>query len=263
MPTISRSLVHPVVTPVTALLSRARVSPCSAALESSARVATRWPSCCATVMPAGTRVCSVPFGPCTVTRSPATVTFTPCGMAMGFLPILDITLSSQCRLAAAGLGFAFMPRRLPHFAQDLAAYAFLARLLAGHHAPRGGEDVDPQPAQDARNLGAAHVHPATRARHARQVGDGRLVTRAVLQVDAQQLVAALFRRFEVGDVALLFQDSGNLQLQLRSRDIHFLVPGADGVADPCQEICDRIGHRHALFLLDCPFAPREGEPAAT
>src|SRR5512146_1310997 len=190
MPTISRSRVQPWVTPVTALFSRARASPCSAAWESSARVATRWPSCCATVMPCGTRVSSLPFGPWIVTRSPAMLTFTPCGIAIGFLPILDITSSQFSVLASQNRGAVPAPR-LPHFTEDLAADAFLARLLAGHDATGSGEDVDPQPAQHARNPGAAHVHAAPRARHARQVGDGGLVAGAVLQVNAQHLAAVL------------------------------------------------------------------------
>src|SRR5262249_51752975 len=67
--------------------------------------------------------------------------------------------------------------------------------------------------------------------------------------NSQDLVAVLFRRLEVRDVALLFQDAGNLQLQLGSRYIHFLVARLNGVSDSRQHVCDRIGQPHRLFLV--------------
>ena len=69
----------------------------------------------------------------------------------------------------------------------------------------------------------------------------------------------------VGDVALFLQNAGNLQLQLGGRNIHFLVPCVDRVANARQHVCDRIGQPHRLLLLMSPVrsAFTGGEPAAT
>src|SRR5580692_2701229 len=58
MPTISRSRVHPLVTPSTALFTRARANPWTAACESLSRIATMLPSFCSTLMPLGRIVSS-------------------------------------------------------------------------------------------------------------------------------------------------------------------------------------------------------------
>ncbi len=41
---------------------------------------------------------------------------------------------------------------LPNVAQNFAADAFFARRRTRHHAPRRGQDVDPQSAQNARHF---------------------------------------------------------------------------------------------------------------
>src|SRR5215469_8625046 len=202
MPTISSSRVQPLVTPSTALLTKARASPCNADWESFSRVATICPSFCSTLMPAGTGVSTLPFGPCTRTVFPAIVTVTPLGIAIGFFPIRDISdslsasaLSPQLSLAVALLeadSARLMAASLVNLAQQLAAHAFLARLTAGHYAPRSGEDVDPHPAEHAWNLAAAHIDTASGTRHALGFRDGRLVIRAILQVNPDNLVALFF-----------------------------------------------------------------------
>src|SRR5690348_7130127 len=151
-------------------------------------------------------------------------TFTSLGMAIGFFPILDIIKLSTFSY--------WLPVALPNLAQDFPAQAFLARLASGHNPAGGGQDVDAHTAEYARNLAAPHVHPAPRLRHARQVGDGGFITVAVLQINPQNLVALLLHRLEVGDVALFLENAGDLQLQLGGGHVHFLVPRADGVANP-------------------------------
>src|SRR6185437_11923276 len=270
MPTISSSRFQPLVTPSTALFTRARARPCTAACWSSCRVTWMWPSCCCSFTPAGRCVCTWPFGPCTTTVLPFTSNFTPCGSGIGFFPIRDIALNPSIKASPSSLlatefhaGSAIgtwllafgrelgknpgvltlyfsLPRqqetacvqiaqpraksqwpragapsaRLPHFAQNLAAHAFLAGLAAGHHATGSGQDVDPQPAQHARNLIASHVHAASRPRDALQAGDGCRIVIPVLQVNAQDLPALFFRRLEIGDVTFFFQNACDFQLQL-------------------------------------------------
>src|SRR5580698_5519212 len=129
---------------------------------------------------------------------------------------------------------------LPNLAKQFAAQALTARLASRHYALRRGQDVDAHPAQDSRNLGTAHIHAAAWTRYARQIGDDRFIVVAVLQIHAQDLVALFFRRLEVRDIALFFQNAGNLVLQLGSWYIHFLVPRANRVTDSREHVCDRI-----------------------
>src|SRR5208282_1149190 len=153
---------------------------------------------------------------------------------------------------------------LPDFTKQFAAQALTPRLAPRHHALRRGQDVDAHAAQYARNLGAAHIDAAARTRYPRQVRDHRLVVVAVFQIHAQDLVALFFRRLEVRDIALFFQNAGNLRLQLGSWYIHFLVPGADRVADARQHVCDRIGQPHRLLLLEPPVrSASSGEPVSS
>src|SRR2546423_10179580 len=143
-----------------------------------------------------------------------------------------------------------------NLAQQLAAHAFSARLPARHHAPWSREDVDPHPTEHARNLASPHVHAASRTRHTLRLRNGRLVVGAIFQVNPDNLVAFFFRRLEIRDVALFFQDAGNLQLQSRSRNVHLLVPGLECIPHSRQHICHRIGQPHLCFSSSCPFAPR-------
>src|SRR5579871_177774 len=172
MPTISSSRVQPLVTPSTALLTRARAKPCTADCESFSRMATMCPSRCSTVIPRGSGVSSLPLGPCTATVFPSILTVTPLGIAIGFFPIRDISFFSHEQRAMSyeqnlnGLLEARVSRLeapLPNLAQQLAADAFFAGLAAGHHAARRGEDVDSHTAQHAWNLAAAHVNAAAGA----------------------------------------------------------------------------------------------------
>src|SRR3984957_15630543 len=90
MPTISSSLVHPVVTPCTALFTSALVSPCSAALSSLARSRCRVPSRVFKVMPSAISAETLPLGPSTKTVLPSTLYFPPGGSGIGFFPMRDI-----------------------------------------------------------------------------------------------------------------------------------------------------------------------------
>src|ERR1700730_5050094 len=150
---------------------------------------------------------------------------------------------------------------LPDLAQDFAADTLLARLPSGHYPAGCGQNINAQPTQDARDLTAPHINPATRPGDTLDVGDRGFVVVAIFQIDAQDLLPFLLRSFEVGDVPFLFEDACNLQLQLGSGNIHFLVPGANRVANACQHVCDRIGQPHRLLLLRRPFAVANLQPA--
>src|SRR5437764_1516872 len=148
---------------------------------------------------------------------------------------------------------------LPNFAEYFASDALLAGLTAGHNSAWGGQNVDSHAAEYAWNLSAADVHAAAGTRHALHVRNSGIVVVVILQVNADDFVAFVFRRLEVRDVALFFQNAGNLQLQLGSGDVYLLVPRADRVANSRQHVCDRIGQIHLLTLLKPPVLSAAAE----
>src|SRR2546430_1209274 len=99
------------------------------------------------------------------------------------------------------------------FCQHFAADVFLPRRLATHQTPRSRNYVDAIAAEYARNLMRAEVHPAPGTRHARHVCDRRSPARVVAQKDAQHFLRAFSLEDEVIDVAFLFQDARDFQLQ--------------------------------------------------
>src|SRR5208283_1466856 len=181
MPTMSSSLVQPLVTPSTELLTRARTRPCIAALESSSRTTTMWPSFCSSFTPAGICVATSPLGPLTRTVLPSTANVTPFASGIGLFPILDIFRSHLQQKSIPhpeserSESNNLLPLRsdapmaLVNLTQDLAANAFLARLPPGHHALGRGQNVDPQTTKHTRNIGVPDIHAAAGTRYPLQV----------------------------------------------------------------------------------------------
>src|SRR6185437_10821766 len=145
------------------------------------------------------RCLSVPSGPFTVSSPWPTVTSTFSGMTTGFFPMRDMSRSSD------------------HDAEHFAADARLARAAVGHHAPRGGDDRDPQPVHHARDVLAALVDAQPRARDALDLLDHGLAG-VVLQPDLDHGLAVVVALGEVLDVALVLQDLGDGALHLGGRD---------------------------------------------
>src|ERR1700694_4150368 len=102
---------------------------------------------------------------------------------------------------------------LPDLAQDFAAHTLPARLPSGHHPAGCGQNINAQATQHARDLTTPHVNPATRPGDPLDIGDRGFVVVAIFQMDAQELLPALLRSLEVGDIAFLFEDACNLHLQ--------------------------------------------------
>src|SRR4030042_5823051 len=141
---MSRSRVKPSVTPLIAFWARARARPWKARCWRSSLARwqlSSWPLS-ANLMPGGTGVVSLPLGPCTSIAASETETLTPAGTTMTLRPTRDIVGS------------------LPDVAEDLAAHSGLRGLAAGHDAPGSGQDVDAEPAVDARDLALAAVDAA-------------------------------------------------------------------------------------------------------
>src|SRR5438876_6360195 len=206
-----------------------RVRPCSArsSPRSVGRSTTIEPSSCVILIRCGTTCRSSPFGPDTVMRPGSTDTRTPAGTSMGFLPI---------RLMA-----------LPDETDDFAADALRFGGAARDDAARGGQDGGAHAAEHARQAVLARVDAASRLRHALQVGEHALAAAAVLQLDDELCVRAFaVRDVIVADVALLLEDAGDLDLQLRARHLRAIVQRLVGVADAREHVGDWIGQHRTI-----------------
>src|ERR1017187_2546843 len=143
-PWISSFLTKPSVTPLTMLLTSARLKPCSAlaCASSPARLTTILPSSTFKLVRLGSSHASLPFGPSTETFCPFTSTFTLAGMTIGCFPIRDINV-------------------LPDVAEQFSAEVFLARLLIGQQTFRGRDNRHAEAAAHAGNFRRANIAAQT------------------------------------------------------------------------------------------------------
>src|SRR5262245_48192298 len=248
MPWISSFRSKPSVTPWTMFATSARVSPCSAraARCSAPRPTTTRPSATFTEQRSWTRSSRRPLGPLTSTCCPWTPTCTPLGIAIGFLPILDIVPSLA--------GDAAPRAALPDVAEDLPAHLGFAGLPVREHAPRRGQDRHAHAAEHARNPVRAHVPAPPRLRDPPEPADHPLLDRAVLQVDAEHPLMLVRDEAEILDEPLLLEDFREPHPQLRRGDVHLLVLGQVAVADASQHVRYRIRHhRHGSLSLGAAY----------
>src|SRR5262245_17009601 len=160
---MSSSFWKPSVTPLIAFCASARAMPWKARCWRSSfeRLQESSAPASAKLIPGGTGVVSLPFGPWTASEASETRTFPSFGTAISLRPMRDMAA-------------------LPDVEQDLAAHALARGAPAGHHAPRRRQHVDAEPAVDAGDLVLAAVDAAAGAAHALQVGDHPLHAGAVL-----------------------------------------------------------------------------------
>src|SRR5262245_2641745 len=225
MPTISRSLLNPSCTPLTALATRARVRPCSARCwrVSSARLNTTAPLSTAQVMPGGRGLASDDFPFSTSTVFPCTLTETPAGRTIGCFPILDMTPS-------------------PDVAHDFAAHAGIACLARAQQPLRRRQDAQAQPAHHRGDLVEARVDTPPRTAHHLDPREQRVALPVVAQRDPDTLERPLLDGGDRGDVPLVLEDAGDRQLHVRVRNLDAGVPRPHGIPDARQHVGDRIGH---------------------
>src|SRR4029079_12220800 len=215
-----------------------RERPCRPRLNpsSSGRSTTTVPSATVTRMFVWIGCVSSPFGPLTrTTLSSLTATSTPLGISTGFLPIRLISLPWP------------VPRS-PHVGEDLAADPLLGRRAVRPHHARRGHQRDAEAPHHPRQAAAAAVDPAPGLGDPADPGDRPLLARAVLELHAERLVDALALLLEAGDVALLLEDLQDRARLLRHRCERLVLVGDVRVADPRQQVRDRVGHvrRHLL-----------------
>src|SRR5947207_4021244 len=204
--------------------TRLRTSPWSARCRKSSdgRSKTSSPSACLIVMSAGRVRSSWPRGPSTLTWPGARVTFTDLGTTTGSFPIRDNSSFSL----------------LPDVSQYFAADALVQRLPSAHDPLSRAEDGDAEAAENSRNLGLARVDAQSRAADPLHPGDHSHAVRAGLEDDTHRLRRAIGLDVEPGDVSLVLEDAGDLELQPRSRDLDLGMPRGVRVPDACQHVRD-------------------------
>src|SRR5918994_561807 len=208
-----------------------RVRPCSEreVRSSSGRVTSTWFSSSFTSMGLATVIEVSPFGPSTVTAVPSTLTSTPEGMSMGSRPIRDM--------------------ELPHVGEDFSAYALLLGLAVGEQTAGSGQDRDAEAAEHLGELRRLRVDAEAGLGDALDASDRALAVRAELELEREGLADASIGHLEVGDVALLLQDLGDVRLELGVGHRHGVVVSGVGVPQTGQHVSDRVGHRHDECFL--------------
>src|SRR6478752_207114 len=246
-------MVYPSVTPVTRLATSVRDNPCSERLRrsSSGLATTMAPSSSRdTLIGSATASSRVPLGPLTDTFWPSIDTSTPAGTGTGCFPIRDIASSPS-----------------PHVCEDFAAHALSGSLAVGPQTRRRGNDRHAQTAEHARQIGGSRVDTQTGLGHPAQACDAALTARSVLQLHHKRLAHPSILGVVIGDVTLRLEDLGDVGLDLRVRQGHLVVIRRIGVAQTCQEVCDRVRHGHDsrfTFLAAVPNVPIVGRgPTAT
>ena len=146
-------------------------------------------------------------------------TLTPGAILMGFFPILDIL---DC----------LIPNAAYDFAAELAAAGFDAR----HDAARRRYYRDAKPAQYARNVLPPAEPAETRLGLAPQAAYHGLLLAVVLERYAKRLLR-LAVRLEIGNVAFLLENLGDIRLHARRGHLYDFNPRALGIADPGEHVC--------------------------
>src|SRR5262245_35664507 len=267
---MSSRFSYPSVTPWTMFRTSARVSPWSARFSRSSptRLKTMrradWST--STVIWRGTLCESLPFAPSTRISESTTLTFTVAGNSIGFFPIRDIARApeSQSGPAEAATG----SRRCSiHAAEILAADLALAAFAIGHDPLRRREDPDTQSIQHLLDVGDPFVDAAARLADALDARDQVLAVRPVLEVGADERGLHVGHDAHVLQITLAHEDPRDILLDRRVRDVDGLPSNRLGVADPRQQIRDRVGHRHGSVARltsspsSCPGSPRGAQAA--
>src|SRR4051794_11301702 len=236
---ISSCLVKPADAPCTALASRARSRPWRerSVPPSPGRWTSIVPSSLTSTGYPSKRACSTrPLGPSATKRPSAICTLVPLGTGIGILPTRDI----------ASL--------LPDLAQQLAADPPLARLSVGEQPLRRRDDPDAEAVAHGLDLFRLAVDPAARLADPLEMGDGRDAVLGIAEEDAQRPHRHPFELPEILDEAFLAKQLHDFQLQLGGRHVQAVVLGDLRVADPGQQVRDRVGHAH------CPVSSPTSSP---
>src|SRR5207253_5309405 len=151
---------------------------------------------------------------------------------------------------------------LPNVAEDFAADARAHRGAPGHDAARRRQNARAQPAEHRRHVAAAKVHAAAGAADALDAGDDFFTARPVFQVDANELPRhlhllgdLLVDHLEALNVALVFENPGNLDLQSRGRHIHPRMLRNDGIPEAREHIGNGVCHMFVFLVASSVRLP--------
>src|SRR6202158_2712442 len=148
------------------------------------------------------------------------------------------------------------------FRQEFAADVLFPRRLAAHQSARSRNNIDAIAAQYARNLMRTNIHAPSGSRDARQMRNRRGAARVVAQEYAHYFLRAFAFDDEVIDIAFLFEDARDLQLQFRSWDINPRMFGGDCIPNSRHHVGNRISHSLNSNSSTSSISPRrESVPA--
>src|SRR6266567_561850 len=153
------------------------------------------------------------------------------------------------------------PAPLPDGTEHLAAQMLAPRLAVRHQALGGAHNRHPQPVQHPRQFRALLVDPDARLADPLDVGDHALPARTILEADADDALLVIVDPLIALDITLLGQDLHDLQFELRARALELVMVRPLGVADPGEQVRDRISHcRHLLSRLPTGLGHTGDEP---
>src|SRR6266446_7664071 len=130
--------------------------------------------------------------------------------------------------------------QLPDIREYFATEPLPRGLPSAHHALGGAEDGDAETAEHPRDLGLARVHTQTGAADPLHTGDDPGAVRAGLEDDTHRLGGAVRLDVIARDVTLVLEDTCDLELQTRGRDLDLGMAGRVGVADARQHVGDGV-----------------------
>src|SRR5713101_5883304 len=176
-----------------------------------------WPSSSRTVISEGRARSSLPFGPSTLTWP-----------------------GSRDRNRQLTYARQLTPLALPDIAEHLATESLAERLATAHDALGCAQNRDPQPTENPWDLGLASVHAQSGAADPLHARNHARAIRAGLEDDTHRLGGAVGFDLVAGDIALVLQDSSDLQLELGRRHAHLRMSRAVGVAHAREHVGDGI-----------------------
>ncbi len=127
---------------------------------------------------------------------------------------------------------------LPNFADDFAAYADFACLASAHYAFGGGEDAVAETAEDDGDFGDGAVATETGTAPTAESADYGVAVFGVTETEGEGPGLGVVDDFT--DIAVLFEDAGNLFFLDGGGDCHLGEAGFLCVADAGEHIRDGI-----------------------
>src|SRR4051812_34846376 len=113
--------------------------------------------------------------------------------------------------------------KLPYITKDFTAQVLAEGITAGHQSLRGRQHAYAQSTQYQRYVATPAVHSQAGLADALQACQHRSLSNVVLEPDAEHPVAHIHRHVIVFDIALFFQNAGQVHFDLRGRDQYALV----------------------------------------